>query len=74
MAAEEAFTAETDSEKVVHKQTTLKTSMLTCRNATLTMIKSILDLRQPVREVLKKIGKSDMIRDFDLLQQLRQFL
>jgi len=46
-------------------------------NSTLTMIESILDLRQPMREVLKKLGKSDMIldkEDFDLLDQLRQFL
>ena len=46
-------------------------------NSTLTMVESILDLRQPVREVLKKLGKSDMILDkddFDLLEQLRQFL
>lgn len=40
------------------------------------MVESILDLQKPVGEVLKKLAKSDMIldKDFDLLQQLRQFL
>ena len=77
VAAEEASTAEIDNDRAVHKHTTLKTSMPTRWNSTLTMVESILDLRQPVREVLKKLGKSDMILDkddFDLLEQLRQFL
>ena len=69
--------SENDVEKVQHKHKILKASMPTRWNSTLTMIESILDLRHPVREVLKKLGKSDMIldkEDFDLLDQLRQFL
>lgn len=63
--------------KVVHKHATLKASMPVRWNSTLTMVESILDLRQPICEVLKKLAKSDMILDkddFELLQQLRQFL
>lgn len=69
--------SENDNEKVQHKHKTLKASMPTRCNSTLTMIESILNLRQPMREVLEKLGKSDLIldkEDFDLLDQLRQFL
>ena len=46
-------------------------------NSVLTMVESMLDLREAVTEVLKKLGKTEMCLDeddFDILEQVRKFL
>ena len=74
---EEDAAAAHSPERSSHKHHTLKTSMCTRWNSTLTMIESVLDLVKPANEALKKIGKSDLCLDDDdveQLQQLREFL
>lgn len=55
----------------------LKNSVPTRWNSVLTMVESILDLREAVTEVLKKLGKTEMCldeEDFYILEQVRKFL
>jgi hypothetical protein len=64
-----------ESKQREHK--TLKNSVPTRWNSVLTMVESILDLRQAVTEVLKKLGKAEMCldeEDYDILEQVRKFL
>jgi len=56
---------------------TLKNSVCTRWNSTLTMVESILDLYDPMNEALRKIGQFDLCVDEDdrgVLQELRMFL
>jgi hypothetical protein len=48
-----------------HRHHTLKTSVCTRWNSTLTMIESVLDLLKPALEALKKIGKSELCLEDD---------
>jgi len=56
---------------------TLKNSVCTRWNSTLTMVESILDLYDPMNEALRKIGQFDLCIDEEdrgMLQELRVFL
>lgn len=56
---------------------TLKNSVCTRWNSTLTMVESILDLFEPMNEALRRVGKFDLCLDEDdrgILQELRVFL
>ncbi len=76
--AQKAASVEKDAEVGKgHHHATLKASMPTRWNSVLTMIESIIDLRDHANEVLKSIGKYTMCLqedDSDMLQQLRTFL
>jgi len=65
------------TETDTHHHVTLKSSYPTRWNSSLTMIQSILDMKQEVMNALKRTGKVEMCLDTDeieLLEELRKFL
>ncbi len=68
---------EQHSESRKREHASLKNSVPTRWNSVLTMVESLLDLREAVTEVLKKLGKAEMCldeEDYDILEQVRKFL